>query len=271
MERRIHDEQKREKAMSREIRLQKYMADYGVASRRKSEEMIQAGRVSVNGKVIRELGVKVTPGADEVSVDGTLVVPRRQFVYLMLNKPKGYVSTTNDPQGRSTVMELLPKLDERVYPVGRLDYATEGLLLFTNDGELTHAMTHPSRELNKTYQVRIKGKLTPEAIRKLTEGMQLEDHFTAPAQLTILSERGGESQVELVIHEGKYRQVRRMFEGCGYDVLRLVRTQVGPLRKDGVKRGCWRYLKKTEIKELRRAAGLDRKAPPERRKKHGKR
>ena len=246
--------------MANEIRLQKFLADSGVASRRTAEEMIAQGRVLLNGKKVTLAGTKVVPGRDEVKVDGHLIRMKREKIYILLNKPKGYVTTTSDPQGRKTVMELVKEIDERLYPVGRLDYQTEGLLILTNDGELTHGLTHPSREIRKTYQARIRGRLTLEEALKLTNGIQLDDGVvTAPAELMVLEENPEDSLVEIIIHEGRYRQVRRMFEAVNHEVIRLVRTRIGPLTRQGLARGKWRYLKKTEVRQLQQMAGIGAK------------
>ncbi|QRN86268.1 rRNA pseudouridine synthase [Clostridia bacterium] len=252
--------------MIKEIRLQKYMADQGVASRRKSEEIILEGRVRVNNKVIKELGSKITPGVDKIIVDGKPIGGRIEYVYLVLNKPKGYLSTTSDPKDRKTVLDLVKDVNQRIYPVGRLDYNTEGLLIMTNDGELTYSMTHPSKELKKTYHATIDGILSIEDVAKLRKGVDIGDYVTAPAEVYILEEKSDGSVVEIIIHEGKYRQVRRMFEALGYDVKRLVRTQIGNITKKGIPRGKYRHLKKSEVLALK-----GQNSRKERGGKHGKR
>ncbi len=237
--------------MTQEIRLQKYMADQGVASRRKSEEMILQGLVRVNQSVVTELGRKIIPGKDQVEVNGKKIGGRIQLVYLALNKPKGYLCTSHDDKGRKTVMELISDIPQRLYPVGRLDYNTEGLLLMTNDGDFTYAMTHPSKELKKTYLATINGILSLENVAQLRKGIAIDDYITAPAEVAVLEESKDRSVVELIIHEGKYRQVRRMFEVLGFDVIRLVRTQIGSITKKGIPRGKYRHLKKSEILALK--------------------
>ncbi len=252
--------------MNKEVRLQKFMADQGVASRRKSEEIILEGRVRVNSKIVKELGSKIIPGVDKVIVDGKSIGGRISYVYLVLNKPKGYLSTTDDPKNRKTVLDLVKDIDQRIYPVGRLDYNTEGLLIMTNDGDLTYAMTHPSKELKKTYHATIDGVLSIEDVAKMRKGVDIGDYVTAPAEVYILEENADGSVIELIIHEGKYRQVRRMFEALGFDVKRLVRTQIGNITKKGIPRGKYRHLKKTEVKVLK---GQNKRK--ERGGKHGKR
>lgn len=236
--------------MGEPVRLQKYLSRQGIASRRRAEEMILAGRVRVNGKTVRELGTKIAPGRDRVVVDGRETGPAPSFTYILLNKPKGVITTTDDPRGRTTVLDLLQGVQERVYPVGRLDYMTEGLLILTNDGEFTNAMTHPSRGIRKTYQVRVNGQLTREHLRFLSEGIDIGGTVTAPAEVQVLGTDGRVSLVEISITEGKNRQVRRMFEKLGFDVQRLVRTGIGPLTRRQLPRGKWRYLQKKEVRQL---------------------
>lgn len=250
-----------------EVRLQKFMAEQGVASRRKSEEMIVDGQVRVNGKVVRELGTKVVPGKDAVSVNGNPIGGRVKPVYVLLNKPKGYLCTSHDPKGRKTVLDLVRDVPERIYPVGRLDYNTEGLLILTNDGDFTHAMTHPSKEVKKTYQVTVEGTLTLEQVLRLRKGIDIGGYTTAPADVAVLEEGAGRSVVEVVIHEGKYRQVRRMFEAIGFDVKRLVRTQIGAITRKALPRGKYRHLRKTEVTSLLGKGAKKRKEGG----RHGKR
>ena len=239
-----------------EERLQKYLAAAGVASRRASEKLILEGRVSVNGKVVRELGVKVLPGHDEVLVDGKPVAQEKKLLYLLMNKPAGYVTTVQDPHNPQTVMQLLPDIRERVYPVGRLDGDTEGLLLFTNDGEFAYRMTHPKFKMLKTYIATVQGTLTEDRLRQLREGIMLEDGMTAPANVKILRRENHKTIVEIAIHEGRNRQVRRMFKAVKNPVLALKRVSVGPLDLKGVAVGEYRYLQEHEIKKLRRRLGL---------------
>lgn len=229
-------------------RLQKVLARAGVASRRASEELISAGRVSVNGETAR-LGQRVDPEHDQVAVDGVRVGVHPGLVYYLLNKPRGVVSTASDPEGRATVTGLVPR-DPRVHPVGRLDADSEGLLLLTNDGELTHRLTHPSFGVEKEYVVSVAGKPSPGAIRSLRSGVQLDDGVTAPARVSQVEP----SLLRITIHEGKKRQVRRMFESVGHPVTRLVRTRIGPIRDPGLSPGQWRQLTSAEVRRLERDA-----------------
>ena len=233
-------------------RLQKLLARAGLGSRRVCEELIADGRVTVNGEVA-QLGRRADPGRDTVALDGVPVVVRDDLVYYLLNKPIGYVSTASDPEGRATVVELVPA-EPRVYPVGRLDYDTEGLLLLTNDGELTHLLTHPSFGVVKTYLAEVEGDPAPAAVRALREGVELDDGRTAPAQVKVVQRRAGTAAVELGIHEGRNRQVRRMCEAVGHPVVRLVRTRIGPLRDGSLPPGAWRALTPAEVRRLYEAA-----------------
>lgn len=239
-----------------EERLQKYLASAGVASRRASEVLIKEGRVSVNGKVVRELGTKVVPGQDRVVVDGKPTEQAEQLVYLLMNKPAGYVTTVKDTHNRLTVMDLIRDMPYRVFPVGRLDYETEGLLLLTNDGEFAYRMTHPKFKLVKTYVAVVQSKLTKERLELLQNGIQLEDGKTAPAKVKILRQENHKTVVEISIHEGRNRQVRRMFKAVKNPVLELKRVSVGPLTLKGVNPGEYRYLTADELKKLGQRIGL---------------
>ncbi len=230
-------------------RLQKYLAHCGVASRRKAEEYIRNGKVKVNGKTVTEMGVSVT-AQDRVEVDGKLVRLERKKVYIMLHKPKGYVTTVHDPEGRDTVMDLISDVEERVYPVGRLDYDSSGLLLLTNDGELAHRMMHPSHEIVKVYIVTVEGAPSAEAIRKLEKGIRIENYTTAPALVKVLENYGEKTKLEITIHEGRNRQVRKMCEAIGHQVIRLKRVAYGNLVLGALKPGQWRYLTDGERKQL---------------------
>jgi 23S rRNA pseudouridine2605 synthase len=236
-------------------KLQKFLSTAGVASRRHAEVMISQGRVTVNGKVAT-LGMRVVEG-DTVRVGGVEVGPQAPRFFL-LNKPTGVVTTLDDPQGRPTVAELVPD-DVRVYPVGRLDIDTSGLLLLTNDGELAHRLMHPSFGVTKTYRVHVRGGVTDKTARQLAEGVELEDGMTAPAKARVIDAGSNQSVLELTIHEGRNRQVRRMCDAVGHPVIALVRTEYGPLNLAGVAIGAARPLQDAEIRRLRKAAGL---APP---------
>lgn len=233
-------------------RLQKLLARAGLGSRRVCEDLIAEGRVTVNGEVA-PLGRRVDPTRDEVALDGVPVVVRDDLVYYLLNKPTGYVSSASDPHAEHTVVELVPSTP-RVYPVGRLDADTEGLLLLTNDGGLTQLLTHPSFGVVKTYLAEVVGDPAPAAIRRLREGVDLDDGRTAPARVTVVQRRGATSAIELGIHEGRKRQVRRMCEAVGHPVRRLVRTRIGPLRDTRLAPGTWRALTPVEVRRLYEAA-----------------
>ena len=227
-------------------RLQKVLAALGWGSRRTCEDLIADGRVTVNG-VVAELGRRVDNMVDVVAVDGVPIGARPDLVYYLLNKPRGVISTAHDPQGRSTVVDLVPQ-EPRVFPVGRLDAETEGLLLLTNDGDLTHFLTHPSKGVEKEYLVLLAGspRLTEGQLRKLREGVELDDGMTAPAKVGQRSDL----TLTITIHEGRNRQVRRMFEAIGHDVERLVRTRIGPLVDSKLRPGAWRELSLAERKAL---------------------
>ncbi len=237
------------------IRLQKVIAEAGLASRRKAEEMMVAGRVTVNGRVITRLGTRVDPERDQVAVDGR-ILGEEPKVIIVLNKPRGYVSTASDERGRPAVVDLVSVLGRRVYPVGRLDQDTEGLLLLTNDGRLSHALTHPSVGVPKTYVALIRGHPGRSALRTLTRGVDLEDGRTAPAKVRLIGAHGGNAILEITLHEGKKREVRRMCEAVGHEVLELKRTRFGPLVLGSLAPGRWRRLSEEEVQTLYRACGL---------------
>src|SRR5215472_2658526 len=239
-------------------RLQKYLAHAGIASRRHAEELIAAGAVTVNGQVIRKLGTRVNTATDEVRVFGKPVRPVTTFLYVMLNKPAGTVSTVSDPEGRRTVLDLLPEdwRRQRIYPVGRLDFDTEGLLLLTNDGELALHLTHPRYALTKVYQALVADEPAVSALRQLEHGILLagESRRTAPARLRILNRQGDACWISVEIHEGRNRQVRRMLEAIGYPPLRLRRVAVGPLDLGHLASGDYRQLTPNEVSALYQAS-----------------
>lgn len=237
-----------------EERLQKVLAHAGVASRRKCETLIVEGHVTVDGVKITELGHKVDAAKQVIAVDGQPVQAERKVI-LLLNKPTAHVTTVSDPEGRRTVMSLLPNVVERMYPVGRLDYDTSGLLLFTNDGALTERLLHPSHDIEKVYRVTVIGQVDKEARRMLSEGIELEDGVTAPAQVELLKQ-GEESVVHIAIQEGRNRQVRRMFEKLKLPVKRLKRIAFGPIALGHMKTGDWRLLEPAEWKALYRSVQL---------------
>ena len=239
-----------------EERLQKVLAAAGVASRREAEKFITGGRVKVNGKLVTELGTKVSD-RDVITVDGKSI-RREEKVYRLFYKPRGVVTTMKDPEGRTCIADFVQDLQARVYPVGRLDYNTEGLLLLTHDGALAQTLTHPSHEFTKTYQVTVLGLVPQEKLDQLRLGVMLEDGMTAPAVVTLLgydNERGL-TNFEITIHEGRNRQVRRMCDFLGYPVRKLMRTRMGPLTLQGMRRGDSRELDEFEVTTLLEAAGL---------------
>ncbi len=237
-------------------RLQKLIANAGIASRRHAEELITAGEVTVNGKVVTELGTKADPENDHIKVRGKLINPtleRRALVHVLLNKPKGCLSSVSDPEDRPTVLQFLPASLGRVYPVGRLDFNTEGLLLLTNDGEFTNFITSARNKVQKIYEAKVKGVPTEQAIERLRRGVTLEDGTrTAPAKIKRVYETQTNTWFEIILHEGKNQQIRRMFDLIGHSVLKLRRSQIGSLRDDKLKPGMWRKLSETEIKALTR-------------------
>ncbi len=250
-----------------EMRLQRFLAQAGVASRRKAEVLITEGHVKVNGKPATELGTKVNPARDEVKVDGKLVL-REELVYFVLNKPKGYVSTVADPQGRHTVMELLPQdLPARVVPVGRLDFYTEGVLLFTNDGELQAGLLAPRSHVEKTYHVKIRGKVTQAQVEKLRAGVRLRPEGdgsrrdgtrrTMPAKVDVLKFTGTHTWLVMTIREGRSRQIHRMADALNLQVIKLQRVAFGGINYFGLKVGEQRRLDPGEVRHLRRLVGLE--------------
>lgn len=239
-----------------EIRLNKYLAQRGVASRREADRMIQEGRVDVNGRVVEDLGQKIDDGRDRVAVDGRKIKPGRELVYMMLNKPKGFLVTLADPLGRATIKDLVPSLPDGVNPVGRLDKDSEGLLLLTNDGELAYHLTHPRYEVPKVYIVCVEGRISPEEIGKLEKGVHIDGGRTAPAKVKALESRPQSSVLQIEIHEGRKREVRQMCESVGHDVVRLTRVSFAGLRLENLLNGQWRFLKKEEVHRLKRLAGL---------------
>lgn len=233
------------------VRLQKYMADNGIASRRKSEELIKSGKVKVNGHRA-EIGQKINPKKDIVSVKGKKIQKDDRLYYIMLNKPRGYVTTTKDELGRKSVLSLINGIDARIYPVGRLDRDSEGLLLLTNDGEFTNALTHPSHSVRKVYAVTIKPVVEEYKIKSLESGVVIDGKKTAPCSVKIVETRDDRMLLEFSINEGRNRQIRKMCESIGCEVIRLKRISEGDVTLDGLKVGQWRHL---ETKEIKRLAG----------------
>ncbi|HKT34561.1 MAG TPA: pseudouridine synthase [Nitrospira sp.] len=235
-----------------QVRLQKLIAGTGLASRRKAEEMIAAGRVMVNGKTVTEFGTKVDPTRDHVKVDGKHLSAAQPFVYLMLNKPKNVVSTLDDPGGRTTVKDYLRGVSVRVFPVGRLDFDSEGLMLLTNNGDLAQAMLHPRYHVPRTYLIKVKGVLTDDEIRSLEQGVSLEDGMTGPAQVKKVRKVEANSWLEITIREGRKHQVRRMLEAVGHPVIKLLRIRMGSLSLGDLQPGEFRFLTDREANVLRR-------------------
>lgn len=234
-----------------EERLQKYLARCGISSRRKCEELILNGKIEVNGKVIKELGTKVNK-SDIVKYNGKQVIPNEEKIYILLNKPIGYVTTVHDQFGRGTVLDLI-KVDKRIVPVGRLDMYTSGALILTNDGELVNKLTHPKNEINKTYNVTLKGAITKQDIHNLETGVIIDENYkTKPAKVKILKRDNEKniSRIQITIHEGKNRQIRKMCNSIGKKVLALHRSKIGNYDVKNLKIGEWRYLSKDEITQI---------------------
>ena len=237
--------------MEKTMRLQKYLAQCGVASRRKSEELIAAGRVKLNDSVVREMGVQVNTDTDMVFVDNKPVYPEEKKVYILLNKPMGVICAASDPFGRKTVLDVIGDVGERIYPVGRLDYETEGLLLLTNDGDFAQRVLHPSFEVEKTYYTVVIGRVKPEDVKALRSGVQLDDGPTAPARVEVLHRTATSTTLLITIHEGRNRQVRRMLEAVGYNVQYLRRDRFAHLSLEGTAPGSWRFLSQKELADFK--------------------
>lgn len=239
-----------------EVRLQKFMADMGVASRRKSEELIKAGKVKVNGHVA-QIGDKINPRKDLVSIGKNKItnVKKRKMVYIMLNKPRGYVTTVSDELGRKTVMDLVQDIDERIYPVGRLDKDSEGLLILTNDGTFTNCLTHPSHNYAKVYRVTVRPAVNDNILYNLRNGIEIDGQKTAPAEVTVLEQQENRVVLEFILHEGRNREIRKMCESQGLEVARLKRNSIGSLKLGMLKQGQYRELTEQEVKKLLRSAG----------------
>ncbi len=239
---------------SGKIRINRYVSMCGIASRRKADQLVTEGKVKVNGAVMRDLGAKVDPSHDKVVVDGKQAVLRHDNLYLVMNKPKDTITTLSDERGRTTVMSLV-KTKQRVYPIGRLDRNTTGVLLLTSDGEFANRLMHPKFEVSKSYLVTCESTVKPADLDKIARGMALEDGKTAPAEVFVIPGKKGK-EIGVIIHEGRNRQVRRMFESLGYEIKKLDRVAYGPITKDGLARGEVRGLSRTEVRSLRKLAGL---------------
>ncbi len=224
------------------MRLNKFIASCGAASRRGADALVEAGRVSVNGSVVKSHGMDIDEKSDTVCVDGAKLQPESEKIYIMLNKPAGVLCTCHDDRGRKTVLDIVKDVDERLFPVGRLDYNTEGLLLMTNDGDFAFRCTHPSHEQNKTYFAKVKGELTAQTISKLESGIDIDGRMTSEAKVTVLERTGSASSLSITIHEGRNRQVRKMLEAVGCPVFYLKRTAIGQLGLGNLPLGQWRHL-----------------------------
>ena len=236
--------------MAKPERLQKYIARCGIASRREAENIILAGRVKVNKNIITELGTKIDEDNDKVFLDGELIRPEKKLYYIMLNKPKGYVTTVKDEFERKTVLELVADIDARLYPVGRLDYDSEGLLLLTNDGNFAYKMTHPTQHIPKKYHAVVDGIADLGHVMKLRAGVEIDGYLTKPAKVEITEVRERTSQLNITISEGKNRQIRRMCEAVGLPVIKLTRVSVGRVTLGNLPKGKWRHLSEAEIELL---------------------
>jgi 23S rRNA pseudouridine2605 synthase len=239
-------------------RLQKYLAVRGVASRRRAEEMIRQGRVRVNDDLVTQMGFQVHPNLDRVFVDGVLVGEPDRPIYVALNKPVGVISSTRDPRGRKTVVDLLEGIPERVYPVGRLDADSEGLVLLTNDGELAVRLAHPRYGVSKLYRIWVKGRPSPRALQVLINGVPLSDGRTSPAQVAICATHPDTTELKIELWEGRNRQIRRMCEAIGHPVARLRREKIGSLALGALSLGQWRHVGPSELAALRNTAALGR-------------
>lgn len=239
------------------VRLNKFLAQAGVASRREADRMITEGRVSVNNTIVEELGTQIDPIKDSVRVDGQNVKKEKEEIYLLLNKPAGYLVTLKDPFKRPTILELIPKLKTRVFPVGRLDLNSEGLLLLTNHGELASRLMHPRYRIKKVYEVRIKGIPSRKSLQRLEKGIHLDGKKTAPAKLTHLRSDSKNTKVRIVLTEGRKREIRRMFEAIGHTIFYLKRINFAGLVLGTLQKGQWRYLTSSEVVDLKKQVGLD--------------
>ena len=243
--------------MAELIRLQKYIAECGICSRRAAEEKIESGKVFVNGKTAT-LGIKIDPDRDKVMVDGIkITTKRRKKIYIMMNKPRGYITTMHDERGRKCVSDLLYDLNERVVPVGRLDRDSEGLLLLTNDGDLVYKLTHPKHNIPKVYTAVVRGHVKPETLEILNSPMEIDGYITDSSEVLILAEKEDRTSLRFILYEGRNRQIRRMCEKVGLEVLRLKRVAIGELRLAEVKSGKWRFLEEDEVEYLLSLGDLD--------------
>ncbi len=248
-------EDKNTNVLPQVVRLNRFIAMAGISSRRKAEELILNGEVTVNKNVVTDLSTKVSPFTDRVAINGRIISIEEKLVYIVLNKPKDYITTARDEKNRKTVYDLV-HTRERIFPVGRLDRNTTGVLLFTNDGELAHRLMHPSHRVDKSYHVELTASVDQKDIEKVKKGVHIEDGKTAPARVDSIPGTKNRNLI-ITIHEGRNRQVRRMFEALGYEVKRLDRVQYAGLTTDGLRRGGWRYLSKPEERMLKKFAGMN--------------
>ncbi len=232
------------------VRLNKYIAECGISSRRKADELIKSGRVEINGKICRELGIKINPQKDKIFVDGKQVLKLDEPVYIVFNKPKDCITTTKDEKGRISVLDYV-KIRQRIFPIGRLDRDTTGVLLLTNDGDFANMLMHPRYEIQKSYKVTLEQPIKPEDVFKLTKGIKLSDGVTQPAEVYVIP-NSKNKEVGIIIHEGKNRQIRRMFESLGYEIKKLDRIAYGHITTEGLKRGQWRHLTRKEIEYFKK-------------------
>jgi 23S rRNA pseudouridine2605 synthase len=246
----------KEKDLSHPQRINRILSLAGLTSRRKADEWIKQGRVSLNGQRVDDPGTRAIWNLDQILVDGQKIPGPSEKVYIMLNKPFGHICTLNDPQGRPLVTDLLKDVPQRVYPVGRLDFDTLGLLLLTNDGEWTYRLTHPRYKVPRTYKATIKGEISDDAIRRLRKGVSLKEGKTGPAKVSIVSRSETESIVRITITQGRSRQVRRMLEAVGHEVIHLIRTGYGKLSLGTLKVGTYRYLENEEAMDMKELVGL---------------
>jgi 23S rRNA pseudouridine2605 synthase len=241
------------------VRLQEFMADNGVASRRKSEELISSGKVKVNG-VVASIGDKVDPKKDKVTVSGKRITVDNELVYIMLHKPRGFITTMNDERDRNCVAQLVSDVGKRIYPIGRLDRESEGLLLLTNDGELANAITHPKKHVPKTYRVTVRPSVTDNQLTSLSTGVEIDGKMTMPSEVHILEKQEGRVVLSITIYEGRNRQIRKMCEALGLEVARLKRLSIGPVKLGMLPQGKYRALTDDEVRKLKIAAGIDNKS-----------
>ncbi len=240
------------------IRLQKYLSECGVASRRKAEDLIVAGKVKVNGKPA-SIGDKIDPNLDKIFVAGKRIIKSKKNTYIMLHKPRGFITTLSDEMGRKCVAQLVEDVGTRVYPVGRLDRDSEGLLLLTDDGEFANSLTHPTHHVPKTYRVTIRPTITEDQITALTAGIEIDGRMTMPSEVRVIEKKEGRVVIEIIIYEGRNRQIRKMCDALGLEVARLKRTQIGSVKLGMLKTGDWRNLTDEEVHKLMVASSVDRK------------